>query len=204
MTDQPISSVPDTAKASQLLTAAKKGSEDALEELMVIYSSTVSRVVCWPKWHFKTETRKDVEQEINQSLIKSILSATTGQSLTAFVKRICINRCIDEVRHQVRSRGLFVSMPSMTSDSGESLEVPLPDVTAPDPIDMITHDEQLSTLRQSLAKLNDTCREAIHLFYIKNKSYKEIAHEKGLAVNTVGSRLAKCLSKLKEMATSKE
>jgi len=190
---------PEREADARLLDAIHTGSSEALSELLMAHRDVVHSVVSWPKWHFSEETRKDVEQEALQSLAKSLASATQGHSVRAFVKRVSINRCVDEVRRQVRSRTVFTSMPCHQSDDGTVMEIPLADVTAEDPIDLITRDEQLVELRSKLGQLNETCREAIRKFYLEGMSYKQMAEESGLTVNTIGSRLSKCLSRLRTM-----
>jgi DNA-directed RNA polymerase specialized sigma24 family protein len=41
------------------------------------------------------------------------------------------------------------------------------------------------------------CREAIRDFYIHDLSYKEMAAKRQMPINTVGTRLSRCLEKLK-------
>jgi RNA polymerase sigma factor (sigma-70 family) len=186
----------------QKLSALKHGSEEALAEVLSTHHDTIRSVVSWPKWHFSPHTRDDVEQSIQHSLMKSLVSANKAASIRAFIKRVSINRCIDEVRRQVRERGLFAPMPSLQTSDGSELVMQFGDPTAPDAIDLITREEQLAELRQKLKLLNETCQHAIQQFYLEGLSYKEIAAANKLAINTVGSRLAKCLSKLRTMVFS--
>lgn len=186
----------------ELLAAVRTGSSAALSELLTVHRHLIKRVVAWPKWRFDEDIRKDVEQEIHHSLVKSLSNASSGRSVRAFIKRVCINRCIDEVRRQVRRRGIFSSMPTYRSEIDSELDIPLSDLTAQDPIDLITREEQLTELRGKLQELNGTCRNAIRQFYLDGMSYKEMAEELGITVNTVGSRLSKCLSQLRNSVFS--
>jgi RNA polymerase sigma-70 factor (ECF subfamily) len=65
-----------------------------------------------------------------------------------------------------------------------------------DPHQEIMKMERLQALSSALSELQTTCRNSITLFYIRNLSYREIADRLGVSVNTVGSRLSKCLNKL--------
>ncbi len=177
----------------------RDGCDNSTAELLLAYQDLIHSVVAWPKWRFSEDERRDVVQEIHHSLAKSLASVADAGAVRAFVKRVSMNRCVDEVRRQVRSRGLFTGMPCYHSDDGAELEVPIADPTMPGAIELITRNEQLRELRHKMTKLNDTCRHAIDQFYLDEMSYKEIAKKNGLAVNTVGSRLAKCLAKLRAM-----
>ena len=66
-----------------------------------------------------------------------------------------------------------------------------------DPYDDTVHHEQINTLHAELQRMHKTCRQSIHMFYMKHLSYKQMSEILGITVNTVGSRLSKCLSKLK-------
>ena len=68
-----------------------------------------------------------------------------------------------------------------------------------DPIKEVETYERGAALREQLKTLDETCRTAIQFFYVQALSYKEISARLGIAVNTVGSRLAKCLEKLRGM-----
>ena len=175
------------------------GCDDSISGLLTAHHDLIRSVVAWPKWRFTEDVRQDVAQDIHHSLMKSLASATNADSIRAFVKRICINRCVDEVRRQVRSRGVFTAMPSYHSDDGAELEAPVSDPTMPDAVELITRNEQLTELRSKFGSLNDTCQTAIRQFYLDEMSYKEMAVANGITVNTVGSRLAKCLAKLRTM-----
>jgi len=65
-----------------------------------------------------------------------------------------------------------------------------------DPHHEAVQKERKTSLRSALRHLNQTCRDSIAMFYMQHLSYQEMAEKLGLAKNTVGSRLSKCLDKL--------
>jgi RNA polymerase sigma factor (sigma-70 family) len=65
-----------------------------------------------------------------------------------------------------------------------------------DPHQEVLKLERLEALNTALAELQTNCKKAINLFYVSDLSYREIASQFGISVNTVGSRLSKCLDKL--------
>ena len=62
--------------------------------------------------------------------------------------------------------------------------------------DYIFHNDGVNTFQEN-STYNDN-NLAIDAYYNQGLSYKEISEELGLAVNTVGSRLSKCLGKVKQ------
>lgn len=89
----------------------------------------------------------------------------------------------------------MVSSVQKTSD-GEWNELEFSNPDALDPHHEMVQKERRENLRLALQKLNKTCMESINLYYLKHLSYREISDQLGIAVNTVGSRLVKCLYKL--------
>ena len=57
----------------------------------------------------------------------------------------------------------------------------------------IERSERARMARALIEDLDETCREAVSAFYLEEMSYKDMSERFGIAVNTVGSRLAKCL-----------
>jgi RNA polymerase sigma factor (sigma-70 family) len=46
--------------------------------------------------------------------------------------------------------------------------------------------------------MDEQSRTCLLQFYVEGLSYKDMAERQGVTVNTVGSRLSRCLDKLKE------
>lgn len=170
----------------------------SLDDVLDRHNPLIRSVVSWSKWRFDFHVREDIAQSIRIEIAKSYANYHGECSLEYFIKRICIHRCIDEVRRQVRKRNVFVDLfEPDPDDPRDPLETPAGETF--DPIHEITLRERAQALRSLLDQLDGTCREAIHRFYVDGLSYKEIADALGIAVNTVGSRLSKCLDKLRRI-----
>ena len=174
----------------------KKGDLKAWDAFISDIDPLIRSVVAWQKWHFAPHTQDDLCQKIRTDLTKSVPQFKGESSIEYFVKKICIRRCIDEVRRQVRSRELFVSTVTQDED-GEWKEIDAPSDETVDPIRSVILSERASILKKILESIDKTCQIAIQMFYLQSLTYKEISEHLGIAVNTVGSRLAKCLNKLK-------
>ena len=169
-----------------------------MNELLAQYDSLIHAVVSWSKWRFDFHVREDIAQSIRIEITKSIENYHGECALEYFIKRICIHRCIDEVRRQVRKRNVFVELFQPESgDTRNPLETPADETF--DPVYQISLRERALALKQLVGQLDATCREAINHFYIDGLSYKEISETLRIAVSTVGSRLSKCLDKLREI-----
>jgi len=178
------------------------GGEDAWTDFFAWADPIIASVLNWPKWHFKPVTRDDLRQIIRAELVKSIDRLDQTARAGPFIKRVCVNRCIDEVRRQVRERRTFVSLNPRAP--GDDRPPPDPPADASfDPVRTVARMERAAVLRELIDSLNETCREAIGDFYLHELTYKEISERRGIAVNTVGSRLAKCLDKLRALVHAK-
>ena len=166
-----------------------------MDQLFEDYDPLIQYVVSWTKWHFHPDVREDVAQTVRAELVKHIHRFKGGSSLKHFIKRVAIYRCIDEVRKQVRSRTHF--QPMTVEHGGEEQTMEFAAGEEFDPIRQVEMLEQVAVMKSLLTDLTDYCQQAIHKFYYQGLSYKEIAAEFGITVNTVGSKLSKCLQNLR-------
>jgi RNA polymerase sigma-70 factor (ECF subfamily) len=157
----------------------------------------IRSVVSWSKWHFDAFVREDIAQKARRDLARALPSYRGKARIESFVKTICIRRCIDEVRRQVREHEVVV--PLARRDEEGNWRVPdLPAGEEFDPVRTVELAERARALRQVMEAMDTTCRAAVRAFYLEGLSYREISDRLGITVNTVGSRLAKCLKKMRE------
>jgi len=178
------------------IEALRNGDEVAWELFFAEYDGLIASVVAWPKWHFRPHIRDELAQQIRSELPRSVARTDGDVTLAHLVKRVCIRRCIDQVRREVRRRGTLISL-THTDRDGSERERDIKD-TGFDPVQAIVAQERASAVRALVDSLDRTCRQAIESFYMHERTYKEMAAELGISVNTVGSRLSKCLEKLRK------
>ncbi len=162
------------------------------------YEREIRAVAAWPKWHFDAHTREDVVQIIKVAIVQSIENLHSEQALRAFVRKICVHRCIDMLRRKLREKGRLLPL-GRYNDHGEWENV---DVVADDefdPVSALLRIERVLAVRAALAQLDESCQQMISQFYVDNLSYREIAEVEGISINTVGSRLSRCLNKLRPL-----
>jgi RNA polymerase sigma-70 factor, ECF subfamily len=188
---------PETEPSPWPRPRPQDGKDNTWQEFFLKYDPLIISVIAWPKWRFPRDLRDDLAQVIRREIVKALPHFEQKSNLTTFVKRICIHRCIDEIRRLVRERTIMVEVRARD----EETDAPRPEAKAGeefDPVATIVKAERAVGIRKTLETMDATCRTAIHDFYIRDLSYKEMAQIHGIAVNTVGSRLAKCLQKLRE------
>jgi RNA polymerase sigma factor (sigma-70 family) len=156
-------------------------------------------VVSWPKWRFQPQVREDLAQTIRSEIVRCLGNLRERGHARPFVLRICVNRCIDEVRRQVRERQLLQPLAVQDPD-GEWREMDLGASADLDPVTAVVMTERAAMLTRLLERLDEGCLRFIRQFYSDGLRYKEIARREGIAVNTVGSRLSRCLEKLRTMS----
>ena len=169
------------------------GDPAAWEDFLRKYEPLIASVVSWSKWRFDPHTQNDIAQKIRIELPRAIAGYAGQSKLDYFIKRVCIHRCVDEVRRQFKERQRLVSFDSENGSSSQSVAG-----AESDPIQQILLAERASVLKQLTDSMEPACRSVIKPFYMEHLSYKDLSQRLGISVNTVGSRLARCLEKLRQ------
>ncbi len=177
--------------------ALREGDERVWRDFFARYDALIRSVAAWPRWHFDAHTCEDVVQGIRVAVVRSVGRLESEGSLEAFVKRICVNRCIDQLRKVLREQGRLSPL-GFWDEDGEWGEADVAAGESYDPVWAIQRAERAETARAALARLEPGCQGLIRQFYGDGLSYREIAEREGVAVNTVGSRLSRCLGRLRE------
>ncbi len=160
------------------------------------FDPLIRSIANWPRWHFDAHTREDAVQTIRLGIVRSIGRLQSETALTAFVRRIAVNRCIDLLRKQLRMQSRLMPLGHYNAE-GEWEEPETPADGAYDPVQALLQAERAALLREALQRLDETERTCLLQFYAEGLSYREMAARQGVAVNTVGSRLSRCLDKLR-------
>lgn len=190
MTESPDQSCPVD------LAALQAGDDAAWDVFFAEYDGVIRAVVAWRKWHFAPHDRDDVLQNIRISLVKSLSSLRESDRMRSFVRRISVNRCIDEVRRQVRQREHLTPLGHWNHD-GEWEQNDVEADERYDPLRDVLASERAFRLRELLATMDEVCRDAVRQFYMEGITYHEMSKRQGVTVNTIGSRLSRCLEKLR-------
>lgn len=174
----------------------KTGDERVWTAFFSHFDKLIRSIVAWPRWHFDPHVGEDVTQLIKVSIVQSISRLQSQQALEAFVKKISFNRCVDMLRKQLREQGRLVPM-VRTDEDGAWEDVDFAADEGFDPAEALLREERAAILRSAVSQLDAACRENVRQFYVEGLSYKEMAAHHGVSINTVGSRLSRCLDKLR-------
>lgn len=180
---------------NQILRALRKKGVEGWNLFCDQFDPLICSITEWPKWNFSEEEKQDVRQEIYIQLQSALPNFQQKCSLCWFIKKIAMRQCINEIRRQIRWRTIIIPAVQKNSD-GDWCELEFENGNAPDPHYEVLKSERLRALTNAMNSLKATCKTCITLFYVRDLSYREIAERLGVSVNTVGSRLSKCLNKL--------
>ena len=126
---------------------------------------------------------QDVVQDAAISLSKSIGRLNDPRRFSAFCYAIIRRRSVDKIRRNITRR---------------KLRDEVTDVPAPDELDS----ETALAMRQALAKLGETERLMLTLFYIDGYTGAELSAALGVPIGTIKSRLFTARANLKHIYQS--
>ena len=183
---------------AEILEAIRADRKDGWIIFTNQFDPLIRSITNWSKWHFSNETQQDVRQEVYIALQRALPRFRGECTLAWYIKRISINCCIDEVDQQAKRRNAVVesNIQPINQASLKQIDIEYPNTQTPRTI--ITQKEQLAALDSALGEVLESCRKSIELYYLRGYSYRQISEELGISINTVGSRLAKCLDKLQQ------
>ena len=188
------------AEPAETLQALVEGDERAWAAFLAQHDPVITGVTGWSKWRFDPHTREDVAQKTRVDLRRSLASFQGDCPLEHHVKQIAVRRCIDEVRRQVRERRVIE--PLWPTESGDERRPEAVAGRSFDPVRAVVLAERARALRRLLDELDETCRAAVSLFYLEGRTYRAMAERLKVTVNTIGSRLSKCLTKLRGLVAA--
>lgn len=179
----------------QILEAVQQNPSEGWALVVTQFDPLIRSIARWPKWNFTEDEQQDVCQNIHMHLQSALPTFRQQSTLSWFIKKIAIRQCINEIRQQKRWRTVMTpSVQRTTNGDWNDMEYANPNDSNPYD-DAVLHERQ-QLLYSALKELQKTCRDSITMFYLHHLSYREMSERLGIAVNTVGSRLAKCLNKL--------
>ncbi|QHI69067.1 RNA polymerase sigma factor [Tichowtungia aerotolerans] len=181
----------------KILNAVRRKDKTAWDVFFNQFDPLIRSILEWPRWKFSAQERQDVSQNIHLQLQKAVPKFKGKSSLRWFITRIAHQQCVNEVRRQVREN-CFVVPSLQRTQTGDWNEKDFICPRTLDPYRELIRSERRSAVLDALKRLQETCRTSITLYYIENFTYQAIAEKLGISVNTVGSRLNKCLNKLHE------
>src|SRR6266478_5855223 len=199
MTDKDHSSADDPA----LVKAAQQGDMGAFEELVARHRDKIyARAYSMMR---NEEEAIDLSQEAWVKGWQRLPQFLGESSFAAWMTRIVINLCLDQLRKQKRHQ--VESIEAMEAESG-GVERQMPVVTV-NPTAGLERGELRQRIDRALGQLSEAHRTVLVLHEFEEMEYKEIAKTMNCSIGTVMSRLfyarrkmAALLADLKDEAKS--
>lgn len=174
---------------NNLIKQAKNGSNQAFDKLLKKYNNLISRTVMSL---VKDSCRADeIICIVMVKLYKNINKYTTSISFEAWVKTIAINACIDYFRRMQNENSKKVSMDSEDYYQFDSYE--------PSGEDWVINNNLKKGIDDAIQSLPKRKRRVVELYFLENKSYKEIAKLLATPEGTIKSDLSRAKQKLKTL-----
>lgn len=146
------------------------------------------------------EESRDIVQDVFFQVYRSILDFRGDASLSTWLYRITVNRCLNWKRRWFR-RLQWVRKPE-----GDSRKNGNDDVASelPSPEKRVANAQTRQLIDQALNKLSDQARTVFVLRELEDLSYEEIAYATGIKLGTVRSRLFHARRQLRSLLESAE
>jgi RNA polymerase sigma-70 factor (ECF subfamily) len=168
----------EALREEALIARCLKHDEEAWRILVERYTSYIYTIAI-RAFSIDAEEGREVVQESLLKLFEGLPGYRGEGEFRAWLRQVVRNCCAAYVRRR-------------------STAVPL-DETLPDrhQEEVLEKIEQAFVLTEAVRGLDEPCRKIIALFFFQARPYKEIATTLAISEGTVGSRLARCLTKLR-------
>ena len=167
-----------------IVVQAVNGNQQAYAVLMNRYRNSVYHAMF--KMVNNRDDADDLTIEAFGKAFNKLPSYAPNYAFSTWLFKIAINNCIDHIR---KKRLKTYSMDdTITSDNGSEYSYSIRD-NAPDPEQMMIHDQKIGHVRDLVQTLNVKYRAMIELRYYEELSYEEIATELNLPLGTVKAQL---------------
>lgn len=162
---------------AELVRACRAGDPDAWNEVVERYSRYVYAIAV-RGFRLSDEDAEDVFQDVFTRIYTRLDSLRDDSALRPWIAQLTRRRCLDAVsaRRELLADDVLV-------DEGSS---DLSDI------------EEAFEVREALATLPGACQDILDRFFTRDQSYKTIADELEIPSGTIASRIARCLSRLRD------
>ena len=167
----------DTAPDAELVALCRTGDERAWALLVDRYARYVHAIVV-RVYRVPPSDAEDVFQEVFARVFERLDSLRDDDALRPWIAQTARRCSIDSLRRAGRE-SVVANPPEGADESLARL------------------DEAL-TVRAALDGLSPECQEILDRFFCRDQSYRTIGSELELPAGTIASRIARCLSRLKE------
>jgi RNA polymerase sigma factor (sigma-70 family) len=168
---------------AELVRLCRAGDPDAWNELVERYSRYVYAIAV-RGFRLSEEDAEDVFQDVFTRIYTRLDSLRDDSALRPWIAQLTRRRCLDAIAAR--------------------RDVPADDVLAEEESADLSDVEEAFEVREALAGLPEACQDILDRFFTRDQSYKTIADELEIPSGTIASRIARCLTRLRDTLEAKE
>lgn len=180
----------------ELIAMVVSGDQDAYRVLVDRYSNLVYTVAV--RIVGNEEDAEDVAQETFVRAYRALARFRGDSKFSSWIYRIAVNRALTHLKRRKR-RPATVELSATPSVASEVTSRRVEE----NPEQVVLSDEFRAQVRDAVAQLPGHYGAAITLFYLEEKSYKEVAAILGLPMGTLKTHLHRARTLLREILTKR-
>lgn len=174
-----------------IIAGLKAGRQDAFKELVSLFSDRIYNTSLGLVQN--SEDAEDISQEVFIEVFRSISNFRKESSLSTWIYRITINKCINFLRKKKRKKRFGYITSLFTNENGNK---DIPDFLHPGVV--VENEERSKVLFSAISRLKENQKVAFTLFNIDGKNYKEIAEIMSTSVSSVESLIHRAKMNLRK------
>ena len=174
---------------ARLIQRCREGDADACAELVRRYAALIYSVPLH-SFGMSQDDADDIYQLCFIKVLQRVRQFRGESRFSAWLRTVVRNICVD----CIRSQKYAVSLEEL-SDGCEGC--PLSEVCSAEK--MVRQAEERQILEEALSRLPDRYRLPLTLFFLEERSYREISEILGEPVNTVGTHINRGLARLRKV-----
>ena len=163
---------------AQLVERCRAGEQEAWNELVERFSRYVYAIAV-RGFRLSENDAEDVFQDVFARTFERLESLRDDTAIRPWLAQMTRNACVDRLRAGTRE---------------QPTEEPLADEVDGE----IERLDEALDVHEGLQALSPNCREVLDRFFARDESYRTISSELDLPLGTIASRIARCLTKLRE------
>jgi len=180
----------------ELIARAQSGDDEAFAVLVRRHADLVYTVVL--RVVGNEDDADDVAQEAFVRAHRALGRFRGDSKFSSWLYRIAVNRALTHLKKRKR-RGATVDLAS-----GPHIEAAVESVeTGKDPASFVLDEEFRRQVREAVGELPPRYRAVVTLFYLEERSYKEVAEILGVPMGTLKTHLHRARSLLKDLLTER-
>ncbi len=168
----------DTASDSELVSRCRAGDQAAWEALVDRYARYVYAIAS-RVYRLGPQDAEDVFQEVFSRVFERLDTLRSGDALRPWIAQTTRHCAIDVLRRSGRE----VAVDELPDETDEGL----------------TRLDEALTVHAAMNGLSSDCREILDRFFCRDESYRTISAELELPSGTIASRIARCLTRLRDV-----